>query len=83
MLLILWEANAMGVVLEEEDGVKLRYLTSSMTTSRMPSKMQPGPGSCRGRPARVVTRWRLPAYWLAWYVLPSGLEDGLDTYIFL
>lgn len=33
-LTIFWETNAMGVVLEEEDEVKLRYTASIMTTLR-------------------------------------------------
>lgn len=28
------EANSMGIVLEEEDQVKMKYLTASMTASR-------------------------------------------------
>lgn len=38
MMLMFEEGNVVGVVLEEEDGLKLKYQTSTITTSRLSGK---------------------------------------------
>lgn len=72
----------MRVVLEEEDEVKLRFLTSAMTASRMCGKstyttwihiMDEGHGSRSGYVLEALL-----TFWLLLYVLPSSLKDGLD-----
>lgn len=39
LLLMFGEANAMGIILEGEDQVNLKYLTVAMTSSRLSGKL--------------------------------------------
>lgn len=81
------EANVKGIVLQEEDQLKLKFLLEEMMLQ-----------SHRGNPTNAIwlgfsyegnnSRSNLgieafPTYCLSWYVKPSGLEDGLNRYVFL
>lgn len=50
------EANAVGVILEDDDGVKLKYLTSAMAVSRTSTKSicDLSDSSTRGMTTRVA-----------------------------
>lgn len=73
------EINAMGMVLEEEDEMKLRYLTFAKTTPRTYGKSTYlCPLLRRGRSGYVVEALYVDSS--TWYTLPSGLEDGLNPY---
>lgn len=76
----------MEVVLEGEYKVKLPCLTSAMSASSTSGKLKyatclrffnEGDGSLSGCIMEAYL-----AYWLSWFVLPSGLEDGLNPYVF-
>lgn len=62
MLPMFGETNAMGVVLEVEDEMKLKYLTFSMTASRTSDKSSYATSlasSAREVTVEVATSWRL------------------------
>lgn len=67
--------NAMGIVLEEEDGHKLRYLTSGMTASTTSGKSTQATWACffnKGDGSRVIILWRLLTYRVPCYVVSIG-----------
>lgn len=69
-----------------KDELKLRYLTSAMTTSRTSGKSTyatclrffPEPEWSRNKYAVEV----FLAYWLSWFILSSDPDVGLNHYVF-
>lgn len=73
MLLMFEYVNVMGVVLEGGDVEKRSYLTSVITTS---STFEKSTYATWIRERGYVVKAFLD-YWLSWFVLSSGQEDGL------
>lgn len=79
LLSMFGKINAMGMVLEEEDEMKLWYVTSAMIASRTYSKSTYLRPLLRGGRSRYAVE-ALYVDSMTWYTLPSGPEDGLNPY---
>lgn len=71
------------IVLDEEDHKKLKFLKKAYSESKTltyPSSIryfETGKGKDNNYLVEVMLSYRL-----SWFVLPSSLEDGLDTFVF-
>lgn len=77
----------MSVTFKEEDEDKLQLLVASIGHSKAQSLASPQTTRGYAILTRILeTDWLvlegLLVYWLPWFILPRGQEDGLNNYVF-